>query len=407
MANYIPDRWEGVDFGPPPVVIPVARPARRRGRNPSEHQLPRQRIYYQLENGLVVPADSPRQRASSTSAARPAIVIENNINEEIFNGRPVSSHGPVGLRHDDRFLEYEAERRRQEERRIADERRRLEEQRLLEERRLLEQRRRLLDEQLLVDERDRLVVDDRRLVRASSRHQQRTPSPYDRYDLELELEEKRKSKENMEKMDLETLERMKRLSDFERKEAEAKAVRIAALEKLEKKDREEREQRRAELERLEQEEEAKRERRRIEEELWAKRAKEEAIAAARKKEDKELEQRVIAKYKKEQEEAELKREREKQKERERVEEETRKMLAKAGYSEKEIDKVIRKAEKGDKYTEEKQKGGKHKVMSLSRPTWIKVHTKHMATETLDIYGLEWDYAEVSTYTSTWKLPKIG
>ena len=62
----------------------------------------------------------------------------------------------------------------------------------------------------------------------------------------------------------------------------------------------------------------------------------------------------------------------------------REILTKAGYSEDSIEKTLKgKADKGKK------------IMDLTRPTYIKVHRKHLSPDTLDIYDLPWEWDDVS------------
>ncbi len=59
-----------------------------------------------------------------------------------------------------------------------------------------------------------------------------------------------------------------------------------------------------------------------------------------------------------------------------------------GYDEESIEKILMK---GEKY------GKKHetKIPEVPRPTYIKVHRKHIRPETLDEFELPWDWDEVN------------
>lgn len=46
--------------------------------------------------------------------------------------------------------------------------------------------------------------------------------------------------------------------------------------------------------------------------------------------------------------------------------------------------------------ERKKQNNEKKIMDLSRPTYIKVHRKHLSRNTLDAYHLPWEYDDVST-----------
>ena len=54
-------------------------------------------------------------------------------------------------------------------------------------------------------------------------------------------------------------------------------------------------------------------------------------------------------------------------------------------------KILKEKMKKPKMKEEKPK----KLMDLTRPTYIKVHRKHLSPATLDAYNLPWEWDEVS------------
>ena len=60
----------------------------------------------------------------------------------------------------------------------------------------------------------------------------------------------------------------------------------------------------------------------------------------------------------------------------------------AGYSEESIEKVLKKGEKAKRKQSEQ-------TMDLQRPTYIRVHKKHLSPETLDDYNLPWVWDDVS------------
>ena len=63
----------------------------------------------------------------------------------------------------------------------------------------------------------------------------------------------------------------------------------------------------------------------------------------------------------------------------------RETLKKAGYSEDSIEETL------------KQEVNENKV-NLTRPTYIKVHRKHLSPDTLDVYDLPWEWDDVSNLT---------
>ena len=83
-------------------------------------------------------------------------------------------------------------------------------------------------------------------------------------------------------------------------------------------------------------------------------------------------------------EEEMKKKKKKEEDDKAFQERMRETLTKAGYSEDSIEKTLKgKADKGKK------------IMDLTRPTYIKVHRKHLSPDTLDIYDLPWEWDDVS------------
>ncbi|KAL8736260.1 MAG: hypothetical protein Q9166_000415 [cf. Caloplaca sp. 2 TL-2023] len=158
-----------------------------------------------------------------------------------------------------------------------------------------------------------------------------------------------------------------------------------------------------ELERKE-EEEAARERAK-QEQLVA-----EAKQAAKKKEEEEFKKKVLEDAEREKYEKELKEKKKKEEEDKMFKARLRDHYLAQGYSEESIEKMIDDAEK-------KKKGhhsshGPHSshnphalghegaivkitdqmnVVNLTRPTYIKVHRKHLSPDTLDAYDLPWEW----------------
>lgn len=139
-----------------------------------------------------------------------------------------------------------------------------------------------------------------------------------------------------------------------------------------------------ELERKEKEEEA---RQRFEEEMILKEAKK----AKKKKEEDELKKKAIEEYNIKMLEEKAKKDKEKKEADEDYQKRVKKDLAKFGYEEEDIAKIL----KGEKDKEHGGHGKQKKIMDLSRPTYIKVHRKHLSPDTLDEYELPWEWDEVS------------
>lgn len=132
-----------------------------------------------------------------------------------------------------------------------------------------------------------------------------------------------------------------------------------------------------ELERKEEEEEA---RRRFEEE----RILQEARETKRKKQEEELKKQAIEEWKQKELEKELKEKEEKEEADQLYQQRLRADLAAKGYSEESITRFLN--------NEEKHK--RKEIVDLSRPTYIKVHHKHLSPGTLDFFELPWEWDRV-------------
>ncbi|KAL8831752.1 MAG: hypothetical protein Q9191_000680 [Dirinaria sp. TL-2023a] len=117
---------------------------------------------------------------------------------------------------------------------------------------------------------------------------------------------------------------------------------------------------------------------------------EQIIEAARKAEEKkkqdELKKLAVEEYNAKKLEDELKARKKKEEEDKAFRERVRIEFGAAGYSEESIEKILAKGEKGH---------GKKTIMDVSRPTYIKVHHRHLSPETLDAYELPWEWDPVS------------
>ena len=144
-----------------------------------------------------------------------------------------------------------------------------------------------------------------------------------------------------------------------------------------------------ELEAKEREDQA---REKYEEERLVKEAKKAKEKAKREKEEKELKEKAIEEYNRKQKEEKEKKEKEKKEADEEFRERVKKTFGQAGYDEESIDKILKKAEKGKEHGH----GKEIKISDLRRPTYIRVHRKHISLETLDEYNLPWDWDEVNS-----------
>ena len=142
-------------------------------------------------------------------------------------------------------------------------------------------------------------------------------------------------------------------------------------------------QRLADLERKEEEEAA---RQRFEEE----RILEEAKKAKKAKELEAVKQLAIEEHNARKLEEDLKKRQKEEEEDKAFQIRMRETLAKAGYSEEEIRETLERKENKE------GRGHGRKIMDLTRPTYIKVHRKHLSPDTLDLYDLPWEWYDVSS-----------
>ena len=146
------------------------------------------------------------------------------------------------------------------------------------------------------------------------------------------------------------------------------------------------------LEELEAREKEDIAREKYEEELILKEAKK----AKKKKEEEELKKKAIEEYHHQQMEEKAKKDKAKKEADEEFKERVKKTFGQAGYDEESIEKILKKGEKG------KDHGKEIKIKDLTRPTYMKIHQKHVSPETLDDYNLPWEWDEVSIFTAVKK-----
>ena len=209
--------------------------------------------------------------------------------------------------------------------------------------------------------------DRRRHGRSRSRRRDsRTPSPVREQEIEKQVE-------------LE--QRLKKLDILEQKEREEEGRRKYKQEQILKAARE--------AEERQKEEEMKR--KAVEE--YNRKHREEQIlkaekAAAEKKKEDELRVKAIEEYNRKKAEEAAKEKRDKEAADKAFRDRVKTTFAAAGYSDESIERILEKEGKGGKE-------GQKKIMDLSRPTYIKVHRKHLSPDTLDAYSLPWEWDEVS------------
>ena len=153
-----------------------------------------------------------------------------------------------------------------------------------------------------------------------------------------------------------------------------------------------------ELERKEEEE--KREKQ-LKEKMLLEQAKKEREEREREEEEKELKKKAVEEWQKEEREKKEKEKKEKEEADKEFEERTRQMLWRNGYSESQIERIMKKDKEKDKDKEKKGKSveliegssNETRIIALNRPTYIRVRRKHLDPETLDRYQLPWEWDE--------------
>lgn len=155
--------------------------------------------------------------------------------------------------------------------------------------------------------------------------------------------------------------------------------------------------------------------RKEEEEAARERAKqqmllEEAKKAAKKKDEEDFKKRVLAEAEREKYEKDLKEKKKKEEEDKVFRARLKEMYLAQGYSEESIEIMIKDAENKKKGHGSPSPHSPHaighdnamvkitgtmNVVDLNRPTYIKVHRKHLSPDTLDAYDLPWEWYDVS------------
>lgn len=150
------------------------------------------------------------------------------------------------------------------------------------------------------------------------------------------------------------------------------------------------------LEELEKKEEEDQARERYEEEMLLKEAKRQK----KKEEEEKLKKRAIEEYHIKQMEEKEKKEKAKEEADKEFKKRVKETFGEAGYDEESIEKILKKSQKG--HGKEKQK-----VVDLARPTFLKVHRKHIDPLTLDEYELPWawDSVCIRPSNSKWRFCK--
>ncbi|KAJ6108269.1 hypothetical protein N7523_009592 [Penicillium sp. IBT 18751x] len=195
-----------------------------------------------------------------------------------------------------------------------------------------------------------------------------------------------------------------RLQKFEEAEREAanreelkaklKAEKLKEIERQQEEEKE-RERIRRELEEqkmkeLQKAKEEEEERERLRKEILAEEARKAAEAAEKRKKELALKAAAVEEWKLEQERIAQ----QKKEEAEKKDKEFRERLRiEFGYSEEEIEEILKKKKEAKKEEKEEKK---IEVEETKKTTWIKVHRKHLLPETLMAYSLPWDWDERDT-----------
>lgn len=338
FATFIMN-WPGDDVINGVPVVLTGRPGRLRNRHGSEH-MNRQTVFVQDHNGLLIPAAAlgpgGLQRSTSVSGhgrRSPTQIIINNSQREDHS--PVQAPRRRSVHHEPRFEDDDWDDRAHSPPRRERERRQRS-----------------------------------RVRHRHERHESRSPSPY----FDLDMERKLRKLEDLEKKEEEARQRKRYEEELLVKDAE-KAARKKREEELTKAAI-------AEYNLKQREKEAK-----------EKKEKDDLIAEynlkQKEKEAKEKKEKdaLIAEYNAKQKEKAEKEKKEKEEAEKAFRERVKATFGKAGYSDKSIERILEKEKGGN--------SGQMKIMDLTRPTYIKVHRKHLSPDTLDAYDLPWEWDDVS------------
>jgi aspartyl/asparaginyl-tRNA synthetase len=139
----------------------------------------------------------------------------------------------------------------------------------------------------------------------------------------------------------------------------------------------------AKLKILEEEERKRQEEKRVKEEVERAKYKEAYDLAQKKKREKEL----LEEAQREEDAKKAREMKQKQEEDRKFAEKFIAQLLSLGYTEEQARAMLqRRRDKGQ---------GESMTMDLSKPTWIRIHRKYLAIETLEFYSLPWEWDEVS------------
>lgn len=209
----------------------------------------------------------------------------------------------------------------------------------------------------------------RRHARSRSRRRESpTPSPV----REVEIEKQVELEQRLKKLDL--LEQKEKEEEHRRKYKQEQVIKAAK--EAEERQKEEDMKRRA-VEEYNQ---------KYKQEQFLKAEK----AAAEKKKEEELKKKAIEEYNQKQADKAAKEKIDKEEADKAFRERVKTTFSAAGYSDESIERILEKEGKG-------KKEGQKKIMDLTRPTYIKVHRKHLSPDTLDVYSLPWEWDEVSWF----------
>lgn len=133
----------------------------------------------------------------------------------------------------------------------------------------------------------------------------------------------------------------------------------------------------------EKEKEAEQRRRYAEEQALKKAADEE-----KKRKEEQMKEAAIKEYNTKQLEKAAKEKKAKEDADKEFRERVKTTFGKAGYSDETIERILENKDSGNGHE------GQKKIMDLKRPTYIKVHRKHLSPDTLDEYDLPWEVDDV-------------
>jgi hypothetical protein len=144
------------------------------------------------------------------------------------------------------------------------------------------------------------------------------------------------------------------------------------------------------LKHLEKKDEEEKLAKEMKEKLLLEKAKEEVEAKEKKQKEKEMKKKAVEEWKAEEREKKEKEKEEKEQADKEYKERMRRTLWANGYTDEQIEQIVKRGDKREK-GEKGEKAESSGILSLSRPTYLRIKRKYLDPQTLDLYQLPWEW----------------